>query len=85
MVYTLVDIGNIAGETHQLSSSFRGHLETLSKGLDQLKKSKGLAGPVGRVGTTDPNCDLKCFIGWDPGKLESGCLTWSYSLPDMEI
>ena len=62
MVYTLVDIGNIAGETHQLSSSFRGHLETLSKGLDQLKKSKGLAGPVGRVGT-DTNCDLKCFIG----------------------
>ena len=29
------------------------------------------------------NCQLKYLIGWDPGKLESGCLTWSYSVPDM--
>ena len=62
VVYILVDIENIAGETHQLSSSFRDHLEILSKVLDQLKISKGFAGPVGRVSTTDPNCDLKCFI-----------------------
>ena len=62
VVYIFVDIENIAGETHQLSSSFRDHLEILSKVLDQLKISKGFAGPVGRVSTTDPNCDLKCFI-----------------------